>query len=196
MLIRISRILLALSMVSAAYGKLTFPDYPVSAAGEYAVSTEVGGLTIGVKAIDNLKEQRTYFQTELSYLGFVPVFVVIRNGSNTESFLFDKTKIIYGPDSLSISTPKTGTRGPDALAASVIPYIGLYTSVKIVSNAAQIQQNVLIKEMKSTTLSPGTSIHGFLYIPVPKDAARKKLRLQIPITKSGTDESIVLDLVF
>ena len=76
-LLRIVGILVALSLVPPAYAADKFPDYPVRPASDYAVKTEKAGVTVGVQPIEDLKEQKTYFHTELSPKGFVPVFVVI-----------------------------------------------------------------------------------------------------------------------
>ena len=195
-LVGILRTLVALSLVPPVYAASTFPDYPVIRASDYAVSTQTTGLTIGVKTVENLKEQETYFHTELTPKGFVPVFVVIQNGSSGDSFLFDKTKVTYGPADSSASTPKLGSKAGESLVVAAVPFVGLFAALKIISNVSQVQQNLLKKEVQSTTLSPGTSTHGFLYIPVPKDAPREKLHLRVPITRAGADEAFVLDLVF
>ena len=89
-----------------------------------------------------------------------------------------------------------GSKAGESLAVAAVPFVGLFAALKIISNVSQVQQNLLKKEVQSTTLSPGTSAHGFLYIPVPKDAPREKIHLRVPITRTGADEAFVLDLVF
>jgi hypothetical protein len=195
-LVRILRTLVALSLVPPVYAASTFPDYPVSPASDYSVSTQTAGLTIGLVAVEDLKEQKTYFHTEVAPKGFVPVFVVIQNGSKGDSFLFDKTKVTYGPADSSVSTPKEGSKAGESLAVAAVPLVGLFFALKLISNASEVQQNFLQKEMQSTTLSPGASAHGFLYIPVPKNAPRQKIHLRVPITRASADETFVLDLVF
>ena len=195
-LARILRTFVALSLVLPVYAASTFPDYPVGQANEYAVSAQTAGLTIGVEAIEDLNEQKYYFHTELAPKGFVPVFVVIQNGSTEDSFLFDKTKVASGPADASVSTPKEGSKAGESLAVAAIPFVGLFFALKLVSNASEVQQNFLMKEMQSTTLSPGASAHGFLYVPIPKNAPRQKIHLRFPITRAGAGEPFVLDLVF
>jgi hypothetical protein len=64
------------------------------------------------------------------------------------------------------------------------------------SIAADVQQNLLKKALQSKTLSPGgASTHGFLYIPIPKGAARQEIHHRIPVTRVGVDASVVFDLV-
>jgi hypothetical protein len=193
---RIVGILVACSLVSPLYAIDEFPDYAVRQADTYAVTTQKANLVIGVQPIEDLKEQRTYFHTELAPKGFLPVFVVIQNGSSADSFLFDKAKLTYGPFGAGVSTPKSGSKAGESLALSAIPFVGLVAALKVISSASQVQQNILKKELKSTTLSPGASAHGFLYIPVPKDGHRQKINLRVSITRADADEATVLDLIF
>ena len=179
-----------------AYGQSTFPDYPAKPAGEYSASTQTAGLTIGAEPVDDVEEQKNYFHTEFSKKGFVPVFLVIQNGSNGDNFLFDKAKVRYGPADNGVSTPKEGSKAGQSLALAAIPFVGLFASLKVIQNASEVQQNFVRKELQSTTLSSGASASGFLYIPVPKNTPREKIHLSVPITKAGTDETYVLDLVF
>lgn len=59
-------IVIALAAVTAACFAASFPDYPILKAADYAVSTEAAGVTIGVQPVDDLKEQREYFNAELA----------------------------------------------------------------------------------------------------------------------------------
>ncbi len=52
------------------------------------------------------------------------------------------------------------------------------------------------RHVRSTTLSPGASIFGFVYIPVPTDAPRKKIHLQVPLTNVQSSEIEVVNLFF
>jgi len=87
---RIVGILVACSLVSPLYAIDEFPDYAVRQADTYAVTTQKAKLVIGVQPIEDLKEQRTYFHTELAPKGFLPVFVVIQkqNGSAPDRRVF------------------------------------------------------------------------------------------------------------
>src|SRR5208283_5205973 len=89
-------LIVVLAMVPSAYAANKFPDYPVRQAGDYAVTTQMDGVTIGVQPVEDLNDQKTYFNTELTPKGFVPIFIVIQNGSKGDSFVFDKTSIRYG----------------------------------------------------------------------------------------------------
>jgi hypothetical protein len=90
-LVRLAGIIIALWFVQPASVADKFPDYPVRQATDYPSKAEQAG------PVEDLKEQKTYFHTELTPKGFIPVFVVLQNASDGESFLFDKSGITYGP---------------------------------------------------------------------------------------------------
>ena len=61
-----SRTFVVLSLAPAVYTAEKFPDYPVRPAGDYAVTAEKAGLTIGVQPVEDLKDQMTYFDAQLT----------------------------------------------------------------------------------------------------------------------------------
>jgi hypothetical protein len=179
-----------MSLAPPVYAAHKFPDYPVRPAGEYTVKTERAGLIVGVEPVEDLKDQKSYFNSELTPKGFIPVFIVIQNGSSGDSFLFEKTNVGYA--GVSSNTPNGGSKAGETMA---MVGLGGLIAMKLIANATEVQQNMLKKEVQSATLSPGTSVHGFLYIPVPKKGPREKIHLQVPITKAGTSETFVLNLI-
>ena len=181
---------IALAAVSA-YGAHRFPGYDARPASEYAVKAERAGLTIGVEPMEDLKAQKTYFNAELTPKGFMPVFIVVQNGSATDSFLFEKGNVGYAGVA-SEATPKVGSKVGQGMAAAGL---GGIIAIKLIANATEVQENLLKQEVQSTTLAPGASVHGFLYIPVPKKGPREKIHLQVPMTKAGTSETFVLNLI-
>ncbi len=191
-LVRIAGMLLVLSLVAPIYADHKFPDYPVRPAGDYIVKAETDSVVVGVEPVEDSKVQKTYFDTDLAAKGFVPVFIVVQNQSSTDSFLFEKSNIGYTGIS-SNSTPNAGSKVGVGMAAVGM---GGLIAMKLITNATHIQQNILKKEVQSKTLSPGTSVHGFLYIHVPKESPRQKIHLQVPITKSDTSQTFVLNLFF
>ncbi len=204
-LVRVVGTCLTLSLVSPVYAAEKFPDYPVRPAGDYAVKAEQAGMTVGLQPVEDPKEQKTYFDTELTPKGVIPVFIVMQNGSTGDSFLFDKTKVTYGPADSSLSTPKMGEKAAKGAvivgtaSALAISPAGMVVAIALASKAVhgtQIQESILKKEMQSKTLSPGVSAHGFLYVQVSKKGPREKIHLQIPMTRTGTEEPVVFDLFF
>jgi hypothetical protein len=173
---------------------LAFPTYPVRAASDYALKAEQSSLTIGVQPLDNPDEQKTYFHTKLSPKGFLPVFVVIHNAAATESYIFDKAKasLIAPPAAPPNKTPQLSNKA--ATAAALASWA---ISMKMTADNSEIEEQLLLNELHSTTLSPGASVHGFLYIPIPNKGDRDKIHLKIPMLRSASnDETVDLDLVF
>ena len=191
--------LLSLALVVSAADK--YADYPVHPAASYTINAENSGLTIGLESVEDLKDQKTYFDTELTPKGFMPVFIVLENKSKDDSFIFDKSAVAYGPADSGAATPNLHSKMRDntalgGLAALSIPTA--FIAAAKINHASHIQANILKKELQSTTLSPAGSAHGFLYVPVPKSGPREKIRLRIPVTRTGSQgsEMLVLDLIF
>jgi hypothetical protein len=176
-----------------------FPDFPVRKARDYAITMENACVVIGVQAVDDPKDQKTYFDTNLTARGFAPIFIVVQNDSSGDSFLLDKEDIRYGEARSMASEPNASMQAGKTAAVDSLALVGL--AGLVVANllfikSEHIQQNILRKELRSQTLSPGTSMHGFIYVPVRKKRPREKIRVQIRVTRAGREEPVVLDLVF
>jgi hypothetical protein len=211
----------------------SFPDYPVRPTGDYPNSAVSSGLTIAVHPIEDVKEQRTYFGTNLASKGYLPVLIVMQNASTDGSFLVKRDAIAYrvlpGTESATSKPEIRSTAGPalgiasgtvstasdiaSTIAAQVplpLPTAGFeiwanplgvgvggnLAALRLISNATQVQQNILTKGLQSRTLSPGGSAHGFLYVRVPKGSARQKIHLRIPVAWSASGDTLDFDLLF
>jgi hypothetical protein len=191
--------LLSLALAVPAADK--YADYPVRPAASYAITAANSGLSIGLEPVEDLKNQKTYFDTELTPKGFIPVFLVMENKSKDDSFIFDRSAVTYGPAGSGAATPNLHSKIRDNTALgglAALSYPTAFIALAKVSHASQIQANILKKELQSTTLSPAASAHGFLYIPVPKSGPREKIHLQISVTRMGPQgpEPLALDLTF
>jgi hypothetical protein len=186
-------ILLAVSLASAVSA---FPDYPGKQPKECVVLAEKSGIAIGLEPVESVQAQKTYFGVDLAKKGFIPVFVVVENGVGSDSVIFDKSKVAYGDAASALVAPRTGLRTGKVIALSAVPFFGGFAAAQELADAAQIQQNLMKKELQSSTISPGESVHGFLYIPGKGGSSRAKIALRVPISKAGTDEVLDFDLVF
>jgi hypothetical protein len=174
----------------------SFPNYPAKPANECPVSSQKLDVTIGLEPVENSKIQQTYFHADLAKKGFVPVLVVIENGGAADSLVFDKAKVTYGPADSAPTVPSAAPSAAKMIAVAAIPVLGVLSSAKMISDSSEVRQNLLRKEIQSTTLSPGTSTRGFLYLAIPKKTPRGKIALRVPIAKASTDETFEIDLVF
>jgi hypothetical protein len=175
-----------------------FPEYPVQPPSRYAISTRQNDVSIGIKPVDSAEDQQTYFHTILSSKGFLPVFVVIHNRSKTDSLLLDKGSITCGSGASDASSPNenSGAQKAQIASAGFIPFIGPFISAGMTQGLSEVKQNLVLHELQSETLSPGETMHGFLYVPVPKKGPRRKIHLRIPIAWSGSDNTSVQQLTF
>lgn len=174
------------------------PDYPVKPADQYKNVVEKSGLLVAVVALEDRKEQHTYFGADLQQRGYVPVFLVIENRSGTDSLLFERDGLMYG--SVGASTSAV----PDASKASktekilqgvaYVPTVYTFMATIFAAKAKDLRQNLLRKELQSATLSPRASVHGFIFIPARQRTASNELH--VPFTRSGTNDVLVIDCVF
>lgn len=174
----------------------TFPNYPTKHGRDCPVSAENGGVTIGLEPVEDVNEQMKYFGAKLAKKGFVPVLVVIENRMDSNSIIFDKSKVTIGQAESNIPAAKTGSGAGKAMAVGFFPFFGALAAAQEISDASHIQTNLVMKELQSTTISAGASVQGFLYVPATTKHGRQKISLRIPVAKAGAEEAINFDLVF
>lgn len=178
-----TKIICLLSLALAVTAADRYADYPVHPAASYAITAADSGLTIGLEPVEDLKDQKTYFDTELTPKGFIPVFLVIENKSKDDSFIFDKSAVTYGPVGSGAATPNLHSKIRDNTALGGLAALSTPTAfiaMAKVTHASHIQANILKKELQSTTLSPSASAHGFLYVPVPRSGPGKRFIFGFP----------------
>lgn len=187
---------LSLAPVFCAAGA-TFPDYPVRPASDYAVRAEKAGIVIGIQPVKDSREQLAYFKWVLTSArpqNILPVFVVLDNVSSGDTFLFDMKMVRFNVDVPSKRgqrsvTPKAGVARPISSSWSPAPF-GIPST-----HVWDVNDNMRKKELASKTVPPGASMHGFLYIPTPAHGRGSSLRLQIPVSRTGTNDTVVLEVV-
>jgi hypothetical protein len=186
---------LSLMPVLCLLAATKFPDYPVREAASYSLSAEKASFAMAVQSVEDPKEERTYFKAELTKQGLIPVFVVMQNKSGEDSFLFDATKVSYAP---------LGTVSPQR--SFLHRFLGFGTEGIPKWHADEVNENIKKKELWSTTVRPGESVHGFIYlrvearwtiginkVPIVERGTRPKLRIQLPVTRAGTDEPVLFE---
>ena len=197
--IRIVSLIVGLSLCQPLLAADKFPEFPVRQISEYSISAEKPGIKLGVQPLDDLKDQKQYFRIGLTPKGYVPVFIVLQNVSSEDRFLFDKKDIRYG-SAVAAATPDASISSGKVTAVDGVALLGglagLVFADVIFGNATQVQGNIVRKEVQSMTLAPGALAHGFLYFPVPKSGSRSRIRLQVPVTKEGSNAPLVLEVIF
>ncbi len=173
-----------------------FAEYPTRQVSDCLVSGEKAGLKIGLQAMDDPKEEETYFHTNMRAKGLVPLFVVMQNSRTEGSFLFEKAKITFGSATSTTSGPQVhSTSGTVMAVVGAGGVLGIIGGVKVV-HASEVQENLLKNELQSKTISPGSLLHGFLYVKIPNGSPREGIHISIPFTDMSTNETITFDLTF
>ena len=181
--VRIFGLLAALVVAGQTYGSHRFPEYPARGAAEYSIKVVKPGLIVAVEPLDDSDQQKLYFNVKLDAKGMLAVFLVIENTSGTDTYLFDKSA--------------AGLAEPSAGSGSLQPVgSGGLVELSMIKDASNERENMLKKEVRSQTLAPHSSLHGFLYVPVPHAAQRGKIHLQIPLTNSQSGEIEMVNLTF
>jgi hypothetical protein len=169
------------------------------AASDYPNVVVKSGVAVAAVPVENKKEQRKYFGTVLTSKGYLPVFLVIDNHTSN-SYLLAKEDLSYGPAGAprsDLGDPSKPSKSDTAI--KVMQYVPLFPvgliAMAVVSNSFQPQENLLNKELQSTTISPGASAHGFIFIPVRwKGSSRNKIDLNVPMGISGSSQSVAFHL--
>jgi hypothetical protein len=174
-------------LLTPAYAR-QLPDYPVKPASEYSIKATEPGATVGIEPLDDSDLQKKYFNSRLTEKGILPVFVVVQNTSATDSIIFDKSAVGLA-DPADLSGKKN--RG----IASKLGSGGLLDLGQM-RDITDERENMMKKQIRSRTLAPGTSVSGFIYVPVVRDQPRPKIHLQFPITSAQSGETTVLNLDF
>lgn len=190
--------LMLLAYGASAHSTQKFSDYPVRPPSNCSISARQDDVSIGLEPVGVVEDQLTYFHTALAPNGFLPVMVVVHNRSKSDSLLLDKGGISYGLGDPGNATPKENSAGQKAGIASsgFIPFIGPFVAMGLAKDASEVKQNMVVRQLQSQTISPGETVHGFLYIPIPKKGPRPKIHIQFPIAWAGSDRTSVLTLDF
>jgi len=167
-----------------------FTPYPEHKVSDCAVKADKGDISVGAQPVEDPKDQKAYFATEMTEKGYLPVYLVIENRSSADSYLFDKSNVAMADASAgAVSEARSKTGEKFAMFG-----VGGIFAMRAITSATAVQENLLKSEIQSKTLSPGVSVKGFLYIPIPKEGARGEIHVQIPVVNSRTSEIQVVNL--
>jgi hypothetical protein len=76
--------------------------------------------------------------------------------------------------------------------AAALSLPAMFIGLKMIANASEVKQNILVKELRSQTIAPGKRGSGFLYLPVGKSGSQKrKVTLTIPLSVDDKQEDLV-----
>jgi hypothetical protein len=157
------------STVRAATTK--FPDFPPPSADQLRKAGDQY-LGVGVYVMDDIAQQKTYFETELSHSGVIPIWVSISNLSSDQTFLFDVDELsLTGPrpDGAGISDANSSV---DDRAGTALVITDLFVGTLVLgligqsmlADASNVKKNLVDRGLYSRTVAPGQSTSGFVYV--------------------------------
>jgi hypothetical protein len=167
-----------------------FAAYPDKKASECAAKALKDGLAVGAQSMDDTQDQKMYFGTNMTEKGYLPIYVVVENDAGNDSYLFDKSNVaLAGASSDAVKEARSRKGETFAMFG-----VGGIFAMRAITKGTEVQANLLKLEIQSKTLSPGVSVRGFLYVPIPKEGARGAISLQIPLVNTRTDEVHVINI--
>ncbi len=148
-----------------------FPDFPPPPADQLKTAGDQN-LTVAVYVMDDVVQQKTYFDTELARSGITPIWVSISNQSPDHTFLFDVSEMAltgsrpgnagFSPGSASMDdSAATALAITDLFVGSLV--LGLIAQSKM-TDASNIKKDLVDRGLYSRTLGPGQSATGFVYL--------------------------------
>ena len=189
---------LLFGVIMPAGGTQTFPDYPVPQPSHCAIHEQQKDVSVGLELMESPQDQMTYFHTALGTHGFLPVLIVIHNRSNSDSLLLEKDGISYAPDQAGKTKlhENSGGQKTAIVTTAFIPIIGPFISMGVEKQTSEVMQNLLLRQLQSETISPGSTVSGFVYVAIPKKGPRPNMWMQVPVGWAGSDRTSVLKLAF
>ena len=185
-----------MAVLSMPLYAINFPEYPAKPAKDYPGALTIAGVTVGVEPLANPAGQKQYFNVDFSKKGFLPVFVVVENASPDESFILKREDIgVYAAgeeqsNSGEVVSGRSKTGENLGLASSIVLSVpGMLIAAHLIVKATEVRQNLIKKELRSSTLSPSQVNRGFVYVPLPADPGKlAHLRMRVRLMKAGSDQ--------
>ena len=203
---------LGLALALAGCGTVHLANYEPRQLERYASFRADGGVAVAADAVTDRGELKRYFGEDLMSLETLPVMVMIENRNATTSFVIVVDRITLRSEDVPQaredpagphSSQAVATTGGALAAAGVLApplavvaaplVLGIGSGMVLRSNT--IRHNLLDKQLRSDTLSPGQFTRGFLYFRLPKvDATSARLSLHVEAMESGSGRTVNLDL--
>lgn len=152
------------------------PQYPFEpVAGAQGTGEIEDGLVVSVWSLSDAGESEAYFGKDLlADAGVLALPISVENRSRGSSFMIDPDRIVLKdrtrgkPDLDQVASYAAGkavsTAGVVCVLLCPIASLALIpTGAKMISSAGERRHNFVCKELRTTTLSPGETAHGFVY---------------------------------
>ena len=183
-------LLFSVSLLLNGCSTMHLPDYPVRSFQSYPNTKVDCNIGIIVQPLTNPEKIKQYFGTNLRSSDVLPVFVLVENHGST-SFLLSKERIVLVSEVDDLPQISHPDRTKSEILPITIGAVGMGDSIlftlisaKLGSDAKEINHNLVVKELRTKTVSPGADTKGFVYFSLPKTYnALDQLRVRISITE-------------
>ena len=175
--------LAVVALLEGACGRRLPTMPPPRALEEYALSRTHDGIGVAVEPILDERSSKAVFALDLPRLGFLPVYVVVRNVAG-RPVLLQKTGIqllVPGETatpagerpSLSSNSRTTAMRvlGWTAILALPVAAIPQLVLMDIEGRRSETTTRMTEFELPDRTLAPGQSAFGYVYLPIKERRA-------------------------
>lgn len=171
---------------------MDIPADKVRPLAAYPLKVEQQGLTIAVSALERA-EAKEVFGTDVVDDGVLPLLIMAENHHASTSFVLAKNKVRV-VDANAIPSGKIEGVGQTkeaiggAISAAGVLLISPLALVgtKLSSDAGVVSHGMGMKELQSHTVDPGQQVHGYVYLPIPKDTRRNQIDLRVIIEAIDT----------
>jgi hypothetical protein len=190
--------LVALVLTLHGCATMQLPDYQAQSIERYQTLQIQDGLAVAIHPLTRKEETKQYFGTDLSAANIPAEFVMAENRNTTSSYLVAKDQFALQTGEASAGqdtrlqqhgSETTAVAGMAVMAAGVIvtPLLIaalpiMFAGMKQISDADVIKHNFATKELRTSTLSPGEMIQGFVYFKLPEEEVATQqwhIRLQV-----------------
>lgn len=195
----------------------TIEPYPVRSPETLGSREERDGLVVGAAALVDPKASERHFGADLSDAGILPVLIAAKNLSADTSYLLLEDRISLAPASASASVARTAaTPLSETLATStqvvgivLVGASGAFPPLALVGlpvlvagmamgrDPAVVEHSLVTNALRSSTLSPGKDVQGFLYFArkdLPKGAPSAVMAVELTHLDTGAVERFELPI--
>jgi hypothetical protein len=176
-----------------------YPDYQPLPVAHYGSYQEKTGIAMAVIPMLDVSSQKTYLGVDLAARGFLPVYVVIENHSDTQSVILlrDQLRFSYQGSAAITENPADARPNPSGTKKVVADLAIRWGGVPAVvafywaSKMSNVRMNLLRKELRSQTVAPSKTGGGFAFVPNRADGRpAEEAFLDVPVQGSGLDEEV------
>lgn len=180
---------------------MSLPEYEPAPPSEFRARASVESLDVAAYAMESEQEVTTYFGANLPNEGVLPVLVVVSN-HGPKSFLLRRDDVLLqagpavaGAASTAQSGVDSGGTGVAVAGAVLMSPILQFTGFKMMSDAQVIARNMAAKELQATTVSPGKTVHGFVYFGMTRSVWEQSAwTVRVRLRELGSDTVLNVDI--